>query len=122
MSKTDDEIKALIQAEVEKKVKAALAPTQDPTEAEIAAHNNARHQANERRMANATYFSPEDYRKMREAAPDDVVRGIVADGRAPIGPTSIIPRKPTSSNAREPINTTGWQHPTSLKNGLGQGR
>jgi hypothetical protein len=110
------EIDAL-RAELEK-VKRQLPPTM-PTEKEIAAHRDQVHQLAEARMSRAAYFSPEDLRAMRAAAPDDVCRSIVRDNRGGITPRSVIPSSPTSSNvlgggAGPPGGGIGWMRETPI--------
>jgi hypothetical protein len=53
---------------------------------------------------------------MRAAAPDDVCRGIVHDGRAPIGPRSAVT---SSAQVRGPVvapgSGTGWLREVELR-------
>jgi hypothetical protein len=93
-----------------------------PTEKEIAAHRAEAHAMAEARASRFNAFTPDQLRAMHEACPNP--QSIVQDQRgAPQGPASILPRtSQPASNVRGPVNTTGWQHFTPLRNGLGQGK
>ena len=87
--------------------------------------------------ANPKPFTPEPYQRfdptanismprstmldMANAVPDDVVRGIVRDNRAPTGPSSqgVVPTSQQISNVRGPKAVgggTGWMRETPLTN------
>jgi hypothetical protein len=88
------------------------------SEKDIARHRDELHQASERRMSLAHAFSRADLAAMRAAAPDDVCKGIVADGRAPLGPKSIIPTSqqlPRGGGSAGPAGGgTGWMRETPI--------
>jgi hypothetical protein len=103
MDDLKSELEAL-RAEVER-----LKPTPMPSEADVAAHRAAMHEAAERRMANASAFSREQLAAMQRACPDETMRGIVADGRAPTGPTGMVRTSQQTTDARQPPSGgTGW--------------
>jgi hypothetical protein len=122
MTKQADEIAAL-RAQIEK-LEAKFTPTSYPDEAAVARHRDKVHQLNEARAtANAMVgFSRGDLAAMRAAAPDDVCRDLARDARAPLTPKGIVPSSCATGNVRAPVNTTGWQNPTPIRNGIGQGK
>jgi hypothetical protein len=102
-----------------------LPPTM-PSEKEIAAHNDARHQLAERRASQFNAFTREQLRAMNDACPDP--QSIVHDHRnAPTGPTSIIPSS-SGTSVRGSVGRgsvsggSGWAHQIPLRNGLEQGK
>jgi hypothetical protein len=121
MTSTNDQIAAL-QAQI-KQLEAKITPPPMPTEADVAAHRDKMHQLNEARATAAAMvgFSKADLAAMRAAAPDDVCRDLARDARSPLTPSGIIPRDPTSGHGRV-SSGTGWQTPTPIRNGLGQGK
>jgi hypothetical protein len=103
MADLKSEVEAL-RAEVER-----LKPTPMPSEADVAAHRSAMHEAAERRMANASAFSREQLAAFQAAVPDEIVRGIVADGRAPTGPTGMVRTSQQQTDLRPAAGGgTGW--------------
>jgi hypothetical protein len=55
-------------------------------------------------------------REMAQAVPDNVVRAVVGDNRAPQGPTSQgVPSSQTVSHVHRPVGT-GWVEPAPLSN------
>ena len=91
------------------------------TEKEVAQHRDQVHQARERHMSRAAYFSPADLRAMEAASPTSVVKDIVARGAIP-GPTTV--GKTEVSAAGRPVvgGGRGWAREVPLRNGLGQGK
>jgi hypothetical protein len=109
MGDLKSELEAL-RAEVER-----LKPTPTPSEADVAAHRAAMHEAAERRMGRASNFTPDQLAAMAAAVPDDVCKDIVRRGgvRAPSGhgvgttvsaPLSVSP------------NTSGWRPAVPIGN------
>jgi hypothetical protein len=102
-----DEI-AELRNEVER-LKAQVAPKPLPSEADVAAHRAAMHEAAERRMVKASAFSPDQLAAMQAACPDETMRGIVADGHAPTGPTGMVRTSQQTTDVRQPPGGgTGW--------------
>ena len=89
-------------------VKASLAPKPfDP--AEVGRWQNEMHQVAERGMANASAFSRSQLAAMQAACPDETMRGIVADGHAPTGPTGMVRTSQQTTDVRQPSGAgTGW--------------
>jgi hypothetical protein len=85
----NDERIAQLEAELAK-LKSAMTPT-PIDEAAIRAHRDQMHQLAEHRMSNAYAPSRAELDAYRAAAPDNVCRALARDGRAPIGPKSILP-------------------------------
>jgi hypothetical protein len=57
----------------------------------------------------ARSISPDQLAAMSAACPDDIVRGIVADGRAPTGPTGMVRTSEQQTDLRPPAGGgTGW--------------
>ena len=54
--------------------------------------------------------------QMANAAPDDVMRGIVRDNRAPTGHAGVIPDRRTSAHPGRRSLGTGWRDATPLSN------
>jgi hypothetical protein len=96
------ELEAL-RAEVER-----LKPKPTPSEADVAAHRAAVHEAAERRMANASAFSRDQLAAFQAAVPDEIVKGIVADGHAPTGPTGMVRTSQQTTDVRGGGPGTGW--------------
>jgi hypothetical protein len=99
---------AELRAELDK-VKASLAPKPfDPDEA--ARWQNEMHQMRERRMALASNFSPDQFAAFAAACPDETMRGIVAAGHAPTGPTGMVrtSQQQTTDVRPAPGGGTGW--------------
>jgi hypothetical protein len=108
-----DEI-AELRNEVER-LKAHVAPKPLPSEADVAAHRAAMHEAAERRMGCASNFSPDQLAAFEAACPTDVARDIVARGG--VSPPSSHGAGNTvsaPSGAYLP-NTSGWRQATPIQ-------
>jgi hypothetical protein len=108
MGDLKSELEAL-RAEVER-----LKPAPMPSEADVAAHRAAMHEASERRMANASAFTRDQLVAFQAAVPDEIVRGIVADGHAPIGPTGMVRTSQQTTDVRGGGRGTGWAREVPL--------
>jgi hypothetical protein len=108
MGDLKSELEAL-RAEVER-----LKPAPTPSEADVAAHRSAMHEAAERRMAGASNFSPDQLAAMAAACPDDVARDIVARGgmRPPSGHGAGGTVSAPLSRAHP--DTSGWRESTPI--------
>jgi hypothetical protein len=115
MGDLKSELEAL-RAEVER-----LKPKPMPSEADVAAHRAAMHEAAERRMANASAFTRDQLVAFQAAVPDEIVRGIVADGHAPTGPTGMVRTSQQQTDLR-PARGSGWARevPLGLPPGVAQ--
>ena len=107
-----DEI-ATLRAKIER-LEAKIAPTpHDP--AEEGKWRDAMHQGRERRASAAARlaFSPDQLAAMRAAAPDNVIKDIVRDNRAPQSPSSpggVPSTQQVSNRVGVPGGGTGWAH------------
>jgi hypothetical protein len=89
-----------------------------------AQHRDQMHQMRERRASQdaLSNYTPGQVAAMRAATSDDDAQAIVHDQRnAPRGPAGVIPSTARSTSVRV-SGGSGWQNPTPIKNGLGQGR